>query len=78
VGYRHGRRLSSHSRAVGFACGIWAQCRRQERWWVARNHAVSADRLHTLGLLYQVACFTLALTSFWQSYLQKGIFPSLT
>ena len=48
-------------------------------WWVARNRAVSADRLHTLGLLYQVAiCFTLALTSFWQSYLQKGIIPSLT
>lgn len=48
-------------------------------WWVARSRAVSADRLHTLGLLYQVAiCFTLALTSFWQSYLQKGIIPSLT
>jgi serine/threonine-protein kinase len=48
-------------------------------WWVARSRAVSADRLHTLGLLYQVAiCFTLALTTFWQSYLQKGIIPSLT
>jgi eukaryotic-like serine/threonine-protein kinase len=48
-------------------------------WWVARSRAVSADRLHTLGLLYQIAIsFTLALTTFWQSYLQKGIIPSLT
>jgi serine/threonine-protein kinase len=48
-------------------------------WWVARSRAVSSDRLHTLGLLYQVAiCFIIALTNFWQSYLQKGVVPSLT
>ncbi len=48
-------------------------------WWVARSRAVSADRLHALGLFYQVAiCFTLALPTFWQSYLQEGIIPSLT
>jgi hypothetical protein len=48
-------------------------------WWVARSPAVSEDRLHTLGLLYEVAiCFIIAFTSFWQSYLQNGIVFSLT
>ena len=48
-------------------------------WWVARSRAVSSERLHTLGLLYQVAiCFIIALTNFWQSYLQKSVIPSLT
>jgi len=48
-------------------------------WWVARSRVVSSERLHTLGLLYEVAiCFIIGLTSFWQAYLQKGIIPSLT
>ena len=48
-------------------------------WWGARSRAISPDRLHTLGLLYEVAiCFIIAFTTFWQTYLQKGIVPSLT
>jgi len=48
-------------------------------WWVARSRVVSSERLHTLGLLYEVAiCFIIGLTSFGQAYLQKGIIPSLT
>jgi eukaryotic-like serine/threonine-protein kinase len=48
-------------------------------WWVARSRKISASRLHTLGLLYQIAiCFLIALTMFWQYYEEKGILPSLT
>jgi eukaryotic-like serine/threonine-protein kinase len=48
-------------------------------WWVARSRSISPDRLHTLGLVYEVAiCFIIALASFRQFYLQKGIVPSLT
>jgi eukaryotic-like serine/threonine-protein kinase len=48
-------------------------------WWAARRRVVSPERLHTLGLLYQVAIsFVIALTSFWQTYIDKHIVPSLT
>jgi eukaryotic-like serine/threonine-protein kinase len=48
-------------------------------WWVARSGTVGSARLLALGLVYEVAiCFIIALTSFWQSYLQDGIIPSLT
>jgi eukaryotic-like serine/threonine-protein kinase len=48
-------------------------------WWAARRRVVSPERLHTLGLLYQVGIsFVIALTSFWQTYIDKHIVPSLT
>jgi eukaryotic-like serine/threonine-protein kinase len=48
-------------------------------WWIARSSRVSATRLHTLGLLYEVAiCFVLALRTYWEYYRDTGIFPNLT
>ena len=38
-------------------------------WWVARSRHVSASRLHTLGLAYEVTiCFIIATITFWQYY----------
>jgi eukaryotic-like serine/threonine-protein kinase len=46
---------------------------------VARNRKVSASRLHTLGLAYEIAiCFIIALTTYWPYYNDKGIIPNLT
>ncbi len=48
-------------------------------WWVARNRRISASRLHTLGLAYEIViCFVLAITTFWSDYLQTGALPGLT
>ena len=48
-------------------------------WWAAGSRKVSATRLHTLGLVYEVAiCFVMAVASFWQFYLDKGTLPNLT
>jgi hypothetical protein len=48
-------------------------------WWVAGNRRVSASRLHTLGLAYEVAiCFVMAVVTFWEYYLDKGTLPNLT
>ena len=48
-------------------------------WWVARNRRISAARLHTLGLVYEVLiCFIIALTTIWEYYNTKGILPNLT
>ena len=48
-------------------------------WWVARDRRISASRLHTLGLAYQVMiCFVLALATFWDEDLRRGALPSLT
>jgi hypothetical protein len=47
--------------------------------WAAGNRSVSASRLHTLGLVYEVViCFIIALATFWQYYIDKGILPNLT
>ena len=48
-------------------------------WWVARSRHVSPTRLYNLGLTYEITiCFILALTSYWQFYLAKGVVTSLT
>jgi eukaryotic-like serine/threonine-protein kinase len=48
-------------------------------WWAARNRKISASRLHTLGLIYEVViCFVIALTVTWEYYDEKGILPNLT
>jgi len=46
---------------------------------VARDRRVSASRLHTLGLAYEIViCFIIALTTYWPYYNDKGILPNLT
>lgn len=48
-------------------------------WRVAGNRRVSASRLHSIGLAYSIViCFVIAMISFWQFYLDKGILPNLT
>jgi serine/threonine-protein kinase len=48
-------------------------------WLFARNRRASANRLHSLGLAYEVAvCFVLALRTFWEYYRDTGILPNLT
>jgi serine/threonine protein kinase len=48
-------------------------------WWVARSRHVSPSRLYNLGLAYEITiCFTLALTTYWQFYLAKGVVAGLT
>lgn len=45
----------------------------------AGRRDVSSQRLHLVGLVYQVViCFISAATSFWQSYLDIGSVPNLT
>jgi eukaryotic-like serine/threonine-protein kinase len=46
---------------------------------VSRSRKVSASRLHTLGLAYQIViCFIIALTTYWPYYNKQGILPNLT
>lgn len=46
---------------------------------VARNRKVSAHRLHSLGLAYEIViCFVIAFVTYWQYYNDKKILPSLT
>jgi serine/threonine-protein kinase len=48
-------------------------------WWAAGSRRVSAQRLHTFGLVYEVVvCFICALMTFWQYYLDTGLLPNLT
>jgi tRNA A-37 threonylcarbamoyl transferase component Bud32 len=48
-------------------------------WWVARSRQVSASRLHTLGLAYEIAiCFIIAMLTFWQYYIVHQMLPNLT
>ena len=48
-------------------------------WWVARRRLISPSRLYNLGLTYEITiCFILALSSYWQFYLAKGVVTSLT
>jgi serine/threonine-protein kinase len=48
-------------------------------WWAAGSRKVSASRLLTLGLAYEVAiCFVMALLAFWQFYIDRGALPNLT
>ena len=65
---------------LGFQLAQCAACAASAAlWWVARNRRISASRLHTLGLAYEIViCFVLAITTFWNDYLQDGALPSLT
>jgi serine/threonine-protein kinase len=46
---------------------------------VARNRRVSASRLHSLGLAYQIViCFIIAFTTYWPYYNDKGLIANLT
>jgi serine/threonine-protein kinase len=48
-------------------------------WWLARRRDVSPSRLLTVGLVYEViVCFEVALSTFWQHWLQNGQLPNLT
>jgi serine/threonine-protein kinase len=48
-------------------------------WWAAGSKKVSASRLLTLGLVYEVAiCFVMALLILWQFYIDRGALPNLT
>jgi hypothetical protein len=48
-------------------------------WWVARSRRVSATRLHTLGLTYEIIiCFIIATITFWQYYVLNQMLPNLT
>jgi len=48
-------------------------------WWVARSRHVSASRLHTIGLAYEIAiCFIIAMITFWQYYIVHRMLPNLT
>ena len=48
-------------------------------WWVARNRHVSASRLHSLGLAYEIViCFVIAMLTFWQYFVVNGTLPNLT
>jgi len=48
-------------------------------WWAAGNEQVSASRLLTLGLVYEVViCFVMALLIIWQFYIDRGTLPNLT
>jgi serine/threonine-protein kinase len=48
-------------------------------WWAAKSARISAARIHTIGLVYEVVlCFIAATLTFWQYYLDTGILPNLT
>jgi serine/threonine-protein kinase len=48
-------------------------------WWFARSPRVSATSLFTLGLAYEILiCFVIAITTFWQFYIAKGVVPNMT
>jgi plasmid stabilization system protein ParE len=48
-------------------------------WRAARSPRISAARLHTIGLIYEVAiCLTMGILAHWQFYLQYHILPTLT
>jgi len=48
-------------------------------WKAAGKRHVSASRLHTIGLTYEIViCFVIAITCFWQSYLDTKVIPNLT
>ena len=48
-------------------------CASAALWWVARNRRISASRLHTLGLVYEVViCFVHCVHDVLADYLQKA------
>src|SRR5262249_46234888 len=48
-------------------------------WWVAGRRRVTPSRLLRLGLAYEIViCFVIAISTFWQYYVDTGILPTLT
>ncbi len=48
-------------------------------WWAAKSKRVSAARIHTIGLAYEVViCFIAATLMMWQYYLDTGVLPNMT
>ncbi|HEX5133038.1 MAG TPA: serine/threonine-protein kinase [Candidatus Krumholzibacteria bacterium] len=48
-------------------------------WWAAGSRRVSASRLHTWGLTYEVIiCFICSLLPYWQYYIDHQLIPQLT
>jgi serine/threonine-protein kinase len=48
-------------------------------WWAAGSRRVSAARLHTAGLIYEVAlCAVVSALTYWQYNLDTGLLPNLT
>ena len=48
-------------------------------WWAAKSPRISATRLHTLGLVYEIIiCFISSILTYWQYYLDTGLLPNLT
>ncbi len=53
-------------------CSVWL-------WWAAGSRRVSASRLHTFGLVYEVMiCLVSSILTYWQTYLDSGVLPNLT
>jgi serine/threonine-protein kinase len=48
-------------------------------WWAAKSPRISAARIHTVGLVYEVVvCAIAATSSYWQYYHDTGLIPNLT
>jgi hypothetical protein len=48
-------------------------------WWAAGSHRISASRLLTIGLAYEVGiCAVIAMASMWSYYRTTGLLPNLT
>src|SRR5687767_13086554 len=48
-------------------------------WWAAKSPRFSASRIHTLGLMYEVAvCAVSAGATYWIAYRDTGVIPNLT
>lgn len=48
-------------------------------WWAAKSPRISASRLHTITLIYEVAiCVVIATFSYWLYYIDTGLIPILT
>jgi serine/threonine-protein kinase len=48
-------------------------------WWAAKSPRISAARIHTVGLFYEVVvCAEAATLTYWQTYHDTGVAPTLT
>ena len=48
-------------------------------WWAAKSPRISAARIHTVGLVFEIVLCAIAATStFWQYYHDTGLIPMLT
>ena len=48
-------------------------------WWAAKSPRISAARIHTVGLVYEVIiCFISSTATYWQYYQDTGLITMLT